>query len=160
MIAFFQGVFSKLSCEKQGSRVVETCWRLAEVKYKEVITCELADNEHQLKDNFYGKFVLKNCGVEHFKRKDKTWHEREQKVKRKRKLLEEIFEERDELPVSTKRAKPETENKFAAQLAPEMAALGFTAGGNHAHDSGEVRSEYLRTFLYLLLYFTLYFWDH
>ena len=139
MIAFFQGVFSKLACEKQGSRVVETCWRQAEVKYKEAITRELADNEHQLKDNFYGKFVLRNCGVEHFKRKDKTWHEREQKVERKRKLLEEIFEERDELPASTKRAKLATENKFA-QLAPEMAALGFPAGENHAHDSGEVRS--------------------
>ena len=109
------------------------------MKYKEAITRELADNEHQLKDNFYGKFVLRNCGVEHFKRKDKTWHEREQKVERKRKLLEEIFEERDELPASTKRAKPSTENKFA-QLATEMAALGFPAGGNHAHDSGEVRS--------------------
>ena len=119
--------------------MVETCWRQAEVKYKEAITRELADNEHQLKDNFYGKFVLRNCGVEHFKRKDKTWHEREQKVERKRKLLEEIFEERDELPASTKRAKLATENKFA-QLAPEMAALGFPAGGNHARDSGEVRS--------------------
>ena len=155
MIAFFQGVFSKLACEKQGSRVAETCWRQAEVKYKEAITRELADNEHQLKDNFYGKFVLRNCGVEHFKRKDKTWHEREQKVERKRKLLEEIFEERDEVSVSTKRAKPATENKFA-QLAPEMAALGFPAAGDHAHDSGEVISN-CAPFLYLLVYFTLYF---
>ena len=121
------------------------------MKYKEAITRELADNEHQLKDNFYGKFVLRNCGVEHFKRKDKTWHEREQKVERKRKLLDEIFEERDELSVSTKRAKPATENKFA-QLAPEMAALGFPAGGNHAHDSGEVRSKIGPFFIFSILY--------
>ena len=108
------------------------------MKYKEAITQELALAEHQLKDNFYGKIVLRNCGVEHFKRKDKTWHEREQKAERKRKMIEEIFEERGESVVATKKAKPLGEKKFT-QLAPEMAALGFTASGQHADDSNEVR---------------------
>ena len=86
----------------------------------------------------YGRIVLRNCGVEHFKRKDKTWHEGELKAAKKRKLLEEILEERGEAVVATKKAKPMSENNFT-QLAPEMAALGFTATGKHAGDSEEVR---------------------
>lgn len=109
------------------------------MKYKEAITEELANSEQQLKGNLYGRIVLRNCGVEHFKRKDKTWHEREQKATKKRKLLEEILEDRGQSTVATKKAKPVGENKFS-QLAPEMAALGFTASGRHASDSEGVRA--------------------
>ncbi|XP_068697394.1 nucleolar protein 9-like isoform X2 [Montipora foliosa] len=128
-----EGSFSKLSGEKQGSRVVEACWRNAEVKYKEAITEELAINEQKLKANFYGRIVLKHCGVEHFKRKDKTWHEREQKAAKKRKLLEDILEERGDESLKEKSAKPMTQTKFS-QLAPEMATLGFTSHGKQSRD--------------------------
>jgi len=136
LIEKLKGTFPKLACEKQGSHVVETCWRQAEVKYKEAITEELSHSEQQLKGNMYGRIVLRNCGVEHFKRKDKTWPEGELKAAKKRKLLEEILEERGEAVVATKKAKPMSENNFT-QLAPEMAALGFTATGKHAGDSEE-----------------------
>ena len=119
---------------------METCWRQAEVKYKEVITQELALSEQQLTSNFYGKIVLKNCGVEHFKRKDKTWHEKEQKAARKRRLLEEILEEREDSRKQNKKAKLNDEHKFT-KLAPEMAVLGFTASGKHTADSEGVRTE-------------------
>ncbi|KAL9975890.1 hypothetical protein ACROYT_G013107 [Oculina patagonica] len=136
LIDNLKGTFSKLACEKQGSHVVETCWRQAEVKYKEAITQELAVSEQQLNGNFYGRIVLKNCGVEHFKRKDKTWHEKEQKAARKRKMLDEILEEREDSGKHNKKAKLKEDGKFT-KLAPEMAALGFTASGKHAADSEE-----------------------
>lgn len=107
--------------------------------YKEAITQELALCEQQLNSNFYGRIVLKNCGVEHFKRKDKTWHEKEQKAARKRKLLEEILEEREESAKHAKKAKLTEDNK-STKLAPEMAVLGFTASGKHAADSEGVRT--------------------
>lgn len=135
----FQGTFVKLACEKQGSHVVETCWRQAEVKHKEAITQELALSEQQLTSNFYGRIVLKNCGVEHFKRKDKTWHEKEQKAARKRKLIEEILEEREDSAKQNKKAKLK-DDQTLTNLAPEMAALGFTASGRHAADSEGVRT--------------------
>lgn len=113
---------------------METCWRQAEVKYKEDITQELVLSEQQLTSNFYGRIVLKNCGVEHFKRKDKTWHEKEHKAARKRKLLEEIFEEREDIGKQNKKAKLKDKHKFT-MLAPEMAVLGFTASGKHTADS-------------------------
>ena len=119
---------------------METCWRQAEVKYKEDITQELVLSEQQLTSNFYGRIVLKNCGVEHFKRKDKTWHEKEHKAARKRKLLEEIFEEREDIGKQNKKAKLKDKHKFT-MLAPEMAVLGFTASGKHTTDSEGVRSE-------------------
>ena len=118
---------------------METCWRQAEVNYKEGITQELALSEKQLTSDFYGRIVLKNCGVEHFKRKDKTWHEKEQKAARKRKLLEEILEEREDSAKQNKKAKLKDERKFT-KLAPEMAVLGFTASGKHAAESEGVRT--------------------
>lgn len=134
-----QGTYSKLSCEKGGSRVVEACWRNAEVNYKRAITEELALSEQQLKANFYGKFVLRNCGVEHFKRKDKSWHEQEQKAAKKMKLLEDILEERVDGTVTEKKSKPKAQTKFK-HLAPQMAALGFTWNGKRALNFNEVRS--------------------
>ena len=116
------------------------------MKYKEAITRELAQSELQLKGNLYGRIVLRNCGVEHFKRKDKTWHEREQKAAKKRKLLEEILEERGDGAVIKKKAKPMEENRFA-QLAPEMSALGFSVSGKQAVDSQEVRFLHINVML-------------
>lgn len=128
-----KGTYSKLSCEKGGSRVVEACWRNAEVNYKKAITEELAQSEQQLKANFYGKFVLRNCGVEHFKRKDKSWHEQEQRTAKKMKLLEDILEERVDGAVTDKNSKPKAQTGFK-QLAPQMAALGFTWSGKRAQN--------------------------
>ncbi|XP_015776998.1 PREDICTED: nucleolar protein 9-like [Acropora digitifera] len=134
-----KGTYSKLSCEKGGSRVVEACWRNAEVNYKKAITEELAQSEQQLKANFYGKFVLRNCGVEHFKRKDKSWHEQEQRTAKKMKLLEDILEERVDGAVTDKNSKPKAQTGFK-QLAPQMAALGFTWSGKRAQNFKTVRS--------------------
>jgi len=128
-----KGTYSKLSCEKGGSRVVEACWRNAEVSYKKAITEELAQSEQQLKANFYGKFVLRNCGVEHFKRKDKSWHEQEQRTAKKMKLLHDILEEPVDGAVTDKNSKPKAQTRFK-QLAPQMAALGFTWSGKRAHN--------------------------
>lgn len=135
LIEKLKGTFVRLACEKQGSHVVETCWRQAEVRYKEAITQELLLSEQQLNSNFYGRIVLRNCGVEHLKRKDKTWLEKEQKAVKKRKFLEEILEEREDIK-HTKKAKLVKEGK-SRKFGREMAALGFTASGENAVDSEE-----------------------
>lgn len=143
----FQGTLTKLACEKQSSHVVETCWRQAEVKHKEAITQELALSEQQLTSNFNGRTVSKNCGVEHFKRKDKTWHDiRNRKLPGKESYIyfEEIFR------TERRQCKREQESQATCtsvkddrtftKLAPEMATLGFTASGKHTADSEEVRN--------------------
>lgn len=135
LIEKLKGTFVRLACEKQGSHVVETCWRQAEVRYKEAITQELLFSEQQLNGNFYGRIVLRNCGVEHLKRKDKTWLEKEQKAVKKRKFLEEILEERQDIK-HTKKVKLVEDGK-SKNFGREMAALGFTASGENAVDSEE-----------------------
>ncbi|PFX35048.1 nucleolar protein 9-like [Stylophora pistillata] len=135
LIEKLKGTFVRLACEKQGSHVVETCWRQAEVRYKEAITQELLFSEQQLNGNFYGRIVLRNCGVEHLKRKDKTWFEKEQKAVKKRKFLEEILEERQDIK-HTKKVKLVEDGK-SKNFGREMAALGFTASGENAVDSEE-----------------------
>ena len=106
------------------------------MRYKEAITQELLFSEQQLNGNFYGRIVLRNCGVEHLKRKDKTWFEKEQKAVKKRKFLEEILEERQDIK-HTKKVKLVEDGK-SKNFGREMAALGFTASGENAVDSEEV----------------------
>ena len=82
---------------------------------------------------------MKNCGVKQIKRKDKTWHDKEQKSARKRKPLEEILEQREDSAKQNKKAKLKDDCTFT-KLAPEMAVFSFTASGKHTADSEKVRT--------------------
>jgi len=57
----------KLSEEKHGSRVVDCCWKHTEVKDKQLIANELLKGEKELVDNYYDKFVHRNCNIEYYK---------------------------------------------------------------------------------------------
>ena len=59
----------QLSKEKYGSRVVDSCWKHSEVKHKQWIADELLTGEKELSENYYGKFVLRNCNIEYYKKK-------------------------------------------------------------------------------------------
>ena len=94
----------KLATDKQGSHVIDTCWKHLDVAEKETITEELTASEQHLSRNFYGRIMLRNCGIEHYKKRSGDWNAREEKVLRKRKMLDEILKEEKETVV-TKKAK-------------------------------------------------------
>ena len=58
-----------MSKDKYGSRVVDSCWKHSELKDKQLIVDELLAGEKELADNYYGKFVMRNCNIEYYKKK-------------------------------------------------------------------------------------------
>ena len=63
----------ELSCSRHGSRVVEVVWRHSEVGCKQGLAQELLEHEEQLKEDFFGKIVLRNCNITHYKSKQAAW---------------------------------------------------------------------------------------
>ena len=48
---------------------MDSCWKYSELKDKHLIVDELLSREKELTDNYYGKFVLRNCNVEYYKKR-------------------------------------------------------------------------------------------
>lgn len=48
---------------------MDSCWKYSEVKHKQWIADELLTGEKELSENYYGKFVLRNCNIEYYKKK-------------------------------------------------------------------------------------------
>ena len=127
--------------------MVDTCWREAEVKYKEKITAELAESESQLSNNFYGRIVLRNCSTEQFKRKNSLWLEKQDKAACKRKMFDEILGD-ESTTTKTKKTKDKAQDKSItsallqeqmSNYSSEMEALGF--GGDDKDSFKKVRQE-------------------
>ena len=62
-----------LVCCKYGSRVFDSIWRQLDQGWKERYINDLSQEESVLKSDFYGKFVLKNCYLDLYKRRKSEW---------------------------------------------------------------------------------------
>ena len=129
----------KLSCDKQASHVVETCWSHVDKSHKELILQELLQDEHKLTKDFFGSKVIKKCGLEQFKRKKGNWNEREEKANKKRQMFDEILHEDESKKKKVKRMKEELQERCSVKsYAAEMAVLGFDAARNFEDNKFEV----------------------
>ena len=86
-----QGTFSQLCQHKHGSHLVDTCWKYSEIVTKREIAEELLAHEEELKSDYYGKFVLRNCNIESFKRKQGKWQEKQKEAERTTALFDDIL---------------------------------------------------------------------
>ena len=73
LVKLFSGKFSLLASDKYGSHFVDKCFANSTIQEKELICAELADKLSSLVGNFHAKFILRNCGVELFKRRKDQW---------------------------------------------------------------------------------------
>lgn len=48
---------------------MDSCWKHSELKHKQFIVNELLLAEKELTENYYGKFVMRNCNVEYYKKR-------------------------------------------------------------------------------------------
>lgn len=55
--------------DKHGSRVIDAVWRSSDIAVKESLAEEMIANENELADNFYGRIVMRNCNIVHYRRK-------------------------------------------------------------------------------------------
>ena len=58
---------------------------------KEAIVTELLDSEEELSADFYGKFVLRNLNVSHYKRKQNVWQTQQEMAGKRRELFQDII---------------------------------------------------------------------
>ncbi|ORY44321.1 ARM repeat-containing protein [Rhizoclosmatium globosum] len=139
------GHFATLACDKYASHIVDAAWAVSDIDAKERIAAELAKSKAQLESSFTGKFVLKNCRVESFRREGRdVWAEKVAGVDRKRAMFKEfediLEDEGDEEVVVEGEKEGKKVSKAAEKAAKEedslwstgkydqtMAALGFTA---------------------------------
>ncbi|KAJ3322520.1 Nucleolar protein 9 [Blyttiomyces sp. JEL0837] len=93
------GNYAKIAQDKYGSHIVDCCWAVAEIDLKEKIAKELLAAERELAASFHGKFVLRNCRIDQFKRGKDEWIQKEKSVKAKRDMFADIL---DDTPQQTK----------------------------------------------------------
>ncbi|KAJ3089729.1 Nucleolar protein 9 [Physocladia obscura] len=90
--------YAALAVDKFGSYVVDACWSVADIDAKERIADELSHSKSMLESSFTGKFILKNCRIESFKRDGRqAWIEKISGVDKKK----EMFKEFEDIIVAT-----------------------------------------------------------
>ena len=62
---------------------------------KREIALELLEKEDKLKEDYYGRFVLRNCHIDTFKRKQGAWQEAQEATSKTKQLFEDILDNRD-----------------------------------------------------------------
>lgn len=72
---------------------MDTIWRNSDVSTKENLAEKLLAHHAQLSDNFYGRIVLRNCNITHYRRKQTVWLGEEEVVDETRQLFHESLEE-------------------------------------------------------------------
>ncbi|KAI9341409.1 armadillo-type protein [Obelidium mucronatum] len=83
--------YASLACDKFGSYVVDAAWSVADMEAKERIAEELSRSKSQLEASFTGKFILKNCRIESFRREGRdVWVGKVAGVDRKREMFKEF----------------------------------------------------------------------
>jgi len=126
----FDGNYGEIACNRYGSHLVDKCWAVSDLKMKESIAEELLENERELNSNFHGKFVLRNCKIENFKRNRQEWIEHEHGLERKKQMFEELLNDSTDTKTQNKSSNNEedTDVKSTNILNSALSALGFDKG--------------------------------
>ncbi|KAI8895550.1 armadillo-type protein [Globomyces pollinis-pini] len=83
LIQHFMGGFAKFAEDKFTSRFVDKCWVAASYEQKEQIAQELVDKYTSLSNSFVGKFVLRNCQIDLFRKRKDEWSAFQKKSNKK-----------------------------------------------------------------------------
>ena len=72
---------------------MDAIWRNSEVTMKESLAEDLLVHEAELADDFYGRIVLRNCNVAHYRRKQAVWQQKATAVAKTRELFHDILDD-------------------------------------------------------------------
>jgi len=131
----------KLSKEKHGSRVVDCCWKYTELKDKQLIANELLKGEKELADNYYGKFVLRNCNIEYYKKKGDLTEGSFTSKDKVKKMFSDIIDKptRPQSQRVHKKRKSSTRNDGpTSEHDEELKGLGFVVKKKRLFDDDDV----------------------
>jgi len=120
----YVGHYHELALDKYGGHVVDKCWTVADLDMKERIAAELLDHEHSLSQSLYGRFILRNCKIDNFKRKREEWMERERGAQRKKEMFKDVLED----SIVIKGSKAKNLDAVTVPANPNTTSLGFEKG--------------------------------
>ncbi|KAF9284164.1 Nucleolar protein 9 [Mortierella alpina] len=123
----FLGKYHSMALDRYGGHTVDKCWAVSDIEMKEKIAAELLEHEQALSQSFHGKFILRNCKIDQFKRKKEEWVEREKGIERKKDMFKDIL---GDAVLATAHGKQQAAANDAELPAPnpKMAELGFGGG--------------------------------
>ena len=113
---FLQTFLLPLSKDSHGSRVVDALWQHCEVGRKPSLAQELMAHEQELSADFYGRIVLRNCNIAHYKKKQAAWQEGQKVADRRRQLFEDIISEPEAVSVGRKGTGKKRRGQQSSQL--------------------------------------------
>ena len=98
--------------DKHGSCVVDVLWRQSEVQRKQELAEQLIAHKDELYANYYGKIMLRNFNISHYKKKQAAWQDVERATEKRRELFQDIIEDQPTVTVKeTKRTKAKKRNR-------------------------------------------------
>ncbi|KAJ2140510.1 Nucleolar protein 9 [Coemansia sp. RSA 564] len=88
----YSNKYADLAVNKYGSHIVDACWKVSDMPYKEKIMIELIQREMLVQDSPFGRIVMRNCRVEQYKRRADEWRERERSLQKGKRMFKDIFD--------------------------------------------------------------------
>ena len=82
--------------------MVDVLWRQSEVQRKQELAEQLITHEDDLYANYYGKIILRNCNISHYKKKQTAWQDVERATEKRRELFQDIIEDKPTHAVGVK----------------------------------------------------------
>ncbi|KAI8058172.1 armadillo-type protein [Syncephalis plumigaleata] len=98
------GSFHQLALDRYGGHVLDRYWIVADLAHKETIAQELLAHEQTLYASMHGKFILRNCRIDQFKRRREQWRQQQQGQSKKQMLFADIIQSssgKENKPMST-----------------------------------------------------------
>ncbi|KAJ1912757.1 Nucleolar protein 9 [Mycoemilia scoparia] len=90
----FMTHYAEIGCNKYGSHIVDACWNEAgDIVLKEKMIKEFIENEAKFQDSLFGRFILRNCRLESYKRSPKEWSIREKGYEKRKEMFKDILED-------------------------------------------------------------------
>ncbi|KAI9599477.1 armadillo-type protein [Syncephalis fuscata] len=97
------GTWHQLALDRYGGHILDKYWAVADISHKEVIAQELLAHEQTLYASVHGKFILRNCRIDLFKRRREQWRQQQQGQSRKQNLFADIIQSagKENKPIKT-----------------------------------------------------------
>ncbi|KAI9203888.1 armadillo-type protein [Polychytrium aggregatum] len=130
LIFALEGKYGEIAKDKYGSRIIDKIWLVSDINLKKKIAEELLFHEKTLADNFHGKFVLRNCKIDRYKKDQEEWAERQEGVERKKDLMKDFFEDKafqKKAPGASNVAQVQVAEQEAGRYKGTMELLGYSA---------------------------------
>lgn len=90
LILLFRGSLVSLAKDRIGSRVLDQLWLVSDITTREIMLKELLENEVELLNDFFGKFILTKAHWDLYKKRRDDWITLEKRVENRKNLFSEF----------------------------------------------------------------------